>query len=177
MIEFTFTGIIYKSSFCLHKSALRMLYFSLIYPYLYYCISVWGSTYPTNLNRIFVLHKRAIRTISKSPFDAHTGPIFKELNILSLHNIYLAQIGKIMFQYKAGLLPTCFENIFLLRSQIHVHNTRNANYFSLPKCKANIRLFSFQYQGPKFFNSLSHEIQNSPNIASFKHKLKLFLLS
>ena len=170
-------GIIYRSSFCLHKSALCMLYFSLIYPYLYYCISVWGSTYPTNLNRIFVLQKRAIRTISKSPFDAHTGPIFKELNILSLHNIYLAQIGKIMFQYKAGLLPACFENIFLLRSQIHVHNTRNANYFSLPKCKTNIRLFSFQYQGPKFFNSLSHEIQNLPNIASFKHKLKLFLLS
>ena len=65
-----------------------------------------------------MLQKRAIRTISKSPFDAHTGPIFKELNILSLHNIYLGQIGKIMFQYKAGLLPTCFENIFLLRSQI-----------------------------------------------------------
>ena len=93
-------GIIHKSTFCLHKSALRMLYFSLIYPYLYYCISVWGSTYPTNLNRIFVLQKRAIRTISKSPFDAHTGPIFKELNILSLHNIYLAQIGKIMFSTK-----------------------------------------------------------------------------
>ena len=143
-------GIIYKSSFCLHKSALRMLYFSLIYPYLYYCISVWGSTNPTNLNRIFVLQKRAIRAISKSPFDAHTGPIFKELNILSLHNIYLAQIGKIMLQYKAGLLPTCFENIFLLRSQIHVHNTRDANYFSLPKCKTNIRLFSFQYQGQNF---------------------------
>ena len=123
-------------------------------------------------------HKRLnVRTISKSPFDVHTGPIFKKLNILPLHNIYLAQIGKIMFQYKAGLLPTCFENIFLLRSQIHVHNTRNANYFSLPKWKTNIRLFSFQYQGPKFFNSLSHEIQNSPNIASFKHKLKLFLLS
>ena len=116
-----------------------MLYFSLIYPYLYYCISVWGSTYPTNLNRIFVLQKRAIRTISKSSFDAHTGPIFKELNILSFHHIYLAQIGKIMFQYKAGLLPACFENIFLLRSQFHDHNTRNANYFSLPKCKTSIK--------------------------------------
>ena len=99
--EVVFLGVILDEHLSsLHKSALRMLYFSLIYPYLYYCMRVWGSTCPTNLNRIFVLQKRAIRTISKSPFDAHTGPIFKELNILSLHNIYLAQIGKIMFQYK-----------------------------------------------------------------------------
>ena len=168
-ILFLFCSVL---SYPILYSLLNTLFYSqysiLFYSVLFYYILFYS---------IFVLQKRAIRTISKPPFDAHTGPIFKELNILSLHNIYLAQIGKIMFQYKAGLLPTCFENIFLLRSQIHVHNTKNANYFSLPKCKTNIRLFSFQYQGPKFFNSLSHELQNSPNIASFKHKLKLFLLS
>ena len=46
---------IYKSSFCLPKSSLRSLYYSLIYPYLTYCVSVWGSTYHSNLNRITVL--------------------------------------------------------------------------------------------------------------------------
>ena len=35
-------GIIYKSSFCLHKTSLRSLYCSLVYPYLTYCVSVWG---------------------------------------------------------------------------------------------------------------------------------------
>ena len=43
-------GIIYKSSFCLDNSSLRILYFSLIYPYLFYCASAWASTYPSNLN-------------------------------------------------------------------------------------------------------------------------------
>ena len=38
-------GIIYKSSFCLPKASLRSLYYSLVYPYLIYCVSVWGSTY------------------------------------------------------------------------------------------------------------------------------------
>jgi hypothetical protein len=45
-------GLIYKScSFCLTRArtALRTLYFSLIYPYLHYCVPVRGSTYPTNL--------------------------------------------------------------------------------------------------------------------------------
>ena len=126
------------------------------------------------------VHGQGQRTkeIENKNIHKETGEFSNQSHSINYsNNIYLAQIGKIMFQYKAGLLPTCFENIFLLRSQIHVHNTRYANYFSLPKCKTNIRLFSFQYQGPKFFNSLSHEIQNSPNIASFKHKLKRFLLS
>ena len=48
-------GIIYKSSFCLDNSSLRILYFSLIYPYLFYCVSVWASTYPSNLRRLITL--------------------------------------------------------------------------------------------------------------------------
>ena len=41
-------GIIYKSSFCLPKPSLRSLYYSLVYPYLTYCVSVWESTYQSN---------------------------------------------------------------------------------------------------------------------------------
>ena len=33
-------GVTYKSSFCLDNSSLRILYVSLIYPYLFYCVSV-----------------------------------------------------------------------------------------------------------------------------------------
>ena len=58
-------GIIYKSSFCLPKSSLITLYYRLVYPYLLYCVSVWGSTYPTNLNRFLLLQKRVVRTITK----------------------------------------------------------------------------------------------------------------
>jgi hypothetical protein len=40
--------IIYRASFFLFKSSLRTLYYSLVYPYRQYCITVWGSTYPSN---------------------------------------------------------------------------------------------------------------------------------
>ena len=69
-------GIIYKSSFCLDNSSLRILYFSLIYPYLFYCVSVWASSYPSNLRRLITLQKRVIRMMSRSVFDAHTDPLF-----------------------------------------------------------------------------------------------------
>ena len=54
-------GIIYKSSFGLSAGSLRTLYFSLVYPYLIYCITVWGSTYQTNLKRIITLQKKVIK--------------------------------------------------------------------------------------------------------------------
>ena len=65
-------GIIYKSSFCLNKNSFCTLYYSLVYPYLYYCACVWGLTYHSN-----PLHKHAVRTISRIAFDAHTDPILK----------------------------------------------------------------------------------------------------
>ena len=43
-------GIISKSKKYLNKSCLRTLYYSFIYPYLTYCIEVWGSATQSRLN-------------------------------------------------------------------------------------------------------------------------------
>jgi hypothetical protein len=64
-------GVIYKTSFCLPLESLRTLYYSMIYPYLKYCVIVWGLTYPTNIRRIELLQKRVTRILNKSSFDAH----------------------------------------------------------------------------------------------------------
>ena len=48
-------GIIFRSSFFLSTSSLRMLYNSMILPYLNYCNLVWGSAYKSNLQRIVIL--------------------------------------------------------------------------------------------------------------------------
>ena len=88
--------------------------------------------------------------------------------------MYLAEIGKIMFQYKTGLLPDVFNNTFLRRNQVHGYDTRNVSSFHAPKCRTNI---SFQYQGPLFFNSLSPDIVNSVSVSTFKKNLKKHLLT
>ena len=89
-----------------------MLYYSLIYPYLQYCVIVWGSTYPSNLKRISLLQKRIIRVVNKEPFDAHTDPIFRELKILKFDKIYFYHLGKFMYLYQKDLQPKSFNNLF-----------------------------------------------------------------
>ena len=213
-------GVMYKASFCLCKRSLITLYYFLLYPYLQYCVSVWGSTYPSNLNRIFMLQKRAVRIIAKESFDAHTDPIFKNLKILKFnctimytmcppgcyHNgfmatpelghrmygytlldcivesqekfncIYLFQLGKLMFQFKNGLLPRTFDSKFALNSQVHNYDTRNSKLFHIPKIRTNICKFSLRYQGPRFYNSLSSDIQSARTMTSFVNGLKTSLI-
>ena len=170
-------GLIYKSSFCLNNSALLTLYYSLIYPYLSYCASVWASTYPTNLRKLITLQKRVVRMMSRTAFDAHTESLFKNLRILNLKDICKPQIGKFMYQYKSGLLPNSFNDMFLVTQQMHSYGTRSSQLFYLPQCRTNIRKFSISFQSPNFYNSLSPEIRNATSTASFCSKLKVFLLS
>ena len=78
----------------LFKTPLRILYYSLIYPYFHYCNVVWVLTHKTNLRRLVTLQKRAVRIINNSNFDAHTDRIFKELSILKFNDIHLLRLGQ-----------------------------------------------------------------------------------
>ena len=98
-------GIIYKASFCIPKTSLHCLYYSLVYPYLICCISVWGSTYQSNISGVIILQKKIIRIICKVSFDSHTDVLFKEQEILKFSDIYLYQIGKFMYLLKVVLRP------------------------------------------------------------------------
>ena len=160
-------GIIQKSRFFLSIQSLRTLYNSMILPYLYYC----------NLQRIVILQKRALRIVNNSTYDANTSPIFKDLKLLKFHDVHSFQLGLFMFSLKNSTLPSKFNNLFLINSQIHNYNTRNAHLFQLPLCRTNSRQFSIYFQGPKFYNSPNSTITGSFSCASFKRKLKEFLLS
>ena len=47
-------AIIYKASQVVDKSALITLYYSLFLPYMNYCVEVWGNTYKSNVQPIFL---------------------------------------------------------------------------------------------------------------------------
>ena len=150
-----------------------MLYHALVYPYLQYCITVWGSTCPTNLNRLVILQKRVIRIIDKLDFGVHTN----ELKILKLEDIYLFNLGKFIYKYKHNLLPDCFECPLLTVDRVHNYDTRNSKAFYVPTCRTNFRKFSVNYQGSIFFNTLNSEIRNSSSIFIFQAKLKSSIFS
>jgi len=60
---------------------LRALYFALIHSHLSYCPIILNCMTKSNLNKIEKIQKKAIRIISKSPYNAHTAPLFLNLKI------------------------------------------------------------------------------------------------
>ncbi len=75
-------GILYRIRYNLTTEALRRLYYSLCYPYLIYCLSIWGCTWTTIVNDVYVAQKKVLRTMSsKGKYDS-TDLLFKDLNIL-----------------------------------------------------------------------------------------------
>ena len=117
-------GIIYKASLCLPTSTLCTPYYSLVYPYLLYCITVWGSSYPSTLKRIVLLQKKVVQIISRSIFNAHTEPTFKQLKTPNLYSIYRFQIGKIMFLFKISRLLDALKKLFWFPSSNYCYYTK-----------------------------------------------------
>jgi hypothetical protein len=78
-----------KSLFCinrakhfLNKKSPITLYYALIHSHLTYCPIIISSTTNKNLTLINNTQKKAVRIVTGSKYNEHTGPIFSELEIL-----------------------------------------------------------------------------------------------
>ena len=57
-------GIIFKLSSFMPVTAIRHIYYALFYSRLSYCISVWGGSFVTNINKITNINRRAVNIFS-----------------------------------------------------------------------------------------------------------------
>ena len=77
----------------LNTNHLTTLYYSLIYPYIDYDLSLWGSTHKSHVNKIFTKQKTATRTITGTQYNVHTNPLFIKLKVAKLNDLYKLQIA------------------------------------------------------------------------------------
>ena len=68
---------------------------------------------PYHLRRLVLLQNRIVRVISKKGFGAHTEPLFKNLMILKLEDIYSLHLAKFMFSFKTTSIPSSFSGSIL----------------------------------------------------------------
>ena len=114
------------------------------------------------------MQKRIIRIISKSTFDSHSDPIFKELELQKLSDIKQLELGKLTFSFDQSLFPSKFNNYFSLNKQVHSYAVRYASDFHLPFCRTNLHKFSVSFQGPTYYNSLENDIEESNSEVIYK---------
>ena len=86
-------GIFYKLRHYVPLDTLICIYYALFYPFLTYGIVVWGATYENFLKPILTEQKKVIRAITFSEPTAHSSPLFLDLKILKLGDIYQLYIS------------------------------------------------------------------------------------
>ena len=173
-------GLLSKIRYFVLPNILIMLYYALVYPYLIYGVIVWGNTYQTNIKKVIILQKKAIRIITFSPFSEHTNPLFKQLNLLKFTDIVNLHTALFMYQYHSKKLPKVFDNFFHPTSKTHQHNTRHAakNSYYLPKIRTNYGKFNIRFTGPKVWNEIPNNIKSQSTFKSqFKFNLISFLIT
>ena len=173
-------GLFYKIHHYAPKDILTLLYHGIFAPFLSYGISVWGLTYPTLLDSIFVLEKEALRIITFKDLTSSSLPLFDSLCILQLSDIFKLQVSSFVYECVHNLAPVYFRNYFTSIDSIHNIGTRQSSKGDLYAVRCNTTQYglrSIHYSGVRLWNSIPNEIKDSHSLSSFRHKLKDYYLS
>ena len=197
-------GILAKLKPFLKDKLLKNIYYSLVYSHLSYGIQVWGSADQTSLNRLNILQNKAMRVMSGKQYFQIYGqepgplpssePLYKELEILKLEDIFKLNISSFVFSTLVQESPVNFHNWFSYDHDIHEHSTRagamvtQENYFAVGVAEVTYTLHTkgsnnlhgekmLQKSGPLIWNNIPVHIQGAATISTFKLNLKKHYLA
>ena len=148
-------GLLCRLKRMLPKHTLRLIYTSLVLPHLQYGVLNWGF----NMGRIAKLQKKAMRYITCSKYNAHTTPIFRDLKLLKLEDIFKVSLLKFYFRYENNQLPTYFSNMLLPENVEHDHFTRQHDQDRRQKPKHSSTEKTLRHYLPKFLQGIQQDIK------------------
>jgi Reverse transcriptase (RNA-dependent DNA polymerase) len=128
-----------RSKNVLPKKALKLLYFSLIHCHLTYCPLIYSICSKTQIKKLSILQKKAVRIISGLGYNDHTAPYFLSNDIMPLELIIKNSTLLFMHSVKYRYCPKSFYDVFVLNNDDIGYELRYYNEFILPR--ARIELF------------------------------------
>ena len=143
-----------------------------------YCFKNRGAIFAQAQKLVEPLRNKAVRIINKTGYREHTDPLFAELKVLKFIDLYNLNLGKFMFRYKSGLLPSSFNDLFILCSSVHTYGTRSASKgdFYTNYNRTSLSKNSLVSRCILFWNNLKPDLKKSPTLKSFSTNLKHYLL-
>lgn len=168
-------GIFYRARHFLNKQTLRNLYFTFIYPYLIYCVEIWGNTCAIHLDPLIKLQKKCIRIITFSDKLEHTSPLFEQLDILCFNKLVIHRICIMMFKQSLGILPHSINELFIKNNSLHTHNTRQNDNLHVSMGKGEIMYRTFSYHAIHIWNNISTHTTTDVSYPCFKKIAKKYI--
>ena len=168
-------GIIIKTRKLFNEKVLHTLYHSFIYPYLTYCIEIWGSAANIHLELLLLIQKKYVRIATHAEFRAHTDKLFLKLNILPITKLYCYQVLIFMYKINHKMLPQIFLSMFNQMNETNPHQTRSSSNYRIPQMRIKASQKTIRYMGVKLWNYYIQLVENSKSLSIFKKKVKIFI--
>ena len=154
-------GILYRAKQVLELNSLKKLYFAFIHSYLNYCNIIWGSTFKSNLKKLFSKQKHALRIMFGVKKFSPVTYRFKEIGALNIYQLNIYQTIAFMQSVKTKTCPVLFRSQFPEIN--HKYRTRySRNAFKIQGARLNVKRFSINYRGPFMWNNvLNNELKKT----------------
>jgi len=159
----------------LGSKQLKMLYYSLIHPYLTYGIVLWGAANKKHINKLRILQNKSVRKINKSKYNDSAAPIYASLNIPNIQTIYEVELSKLMYQHVHSTLPSPLQQLFTFNSHTYDYNTRHKNDPHITQRRTELVSKSFLHKAPQLWLSIPSNIKQSHTMESFKYNIRKHL--
>ena len=186
-------GIMYKLRPFLPLKVMRNVYYSLIYSHIIYAIEAWGSAFKTELEKILVLQKRAMRLVTYNVYPTvygpliSTDPIFAKFRSLKVFDICQLQVSKFIFKCINKIAPLIVQNWFSInherygyctRSNINIMDGKKTNNLFIPTARtSNYGMKLLKFKGPRIWNALPNSIKIITSLHAFLKELKVYYIS
>ena len=156
----------------LNSNQLKLLYYTLIHPYINYSNTVWGSASKTNLKCIKTLQNKAIKTITNAKYNDHVSPLYLSTKIPTYETVYNRNVALFMFQQQNKTLPKLLLDMYKQNTETHQHNTRHHNHPHIETRRTKQITNSILHRGPKLWYEIPNNIKEVRSIALFRKKIK-----
>ena len=170
-------SVMHRVKWLLNNYALYMIYCTLVLPYISYCCEIWGNTYKTRVQPLYIIQKRAIRICNHLEYRSHTKPAFLKLNTLTIADLVKFKSMLLMYNIYNNLMPSNILSYFCMVHMSHDHDTRQAGHFKNMYCRTTLKSMGLSIRGPVMWNKLHSDLKNSTTVNMFKKRYKTFLVS
>lgn len=134
----------------------RLLDQALFHAHLNYCALVWANTTSTNLNRLKILQKRAIRAIENISYLEHTGQLFVKHKIVKANDIYKFRLLQSYISANRGKLDAFLTLANLEHTQtIYFHRYKPP--WKIPLSRTNYGSQRLSHMLPTILNSYEQQ--------------------
>ena len=174
-----YVGIFYHIRHKLQPKCRRVLYFSFVFSYLYYCAEIYGNATKATLNPLQIVQNRILRALQYKDKYFPINKMHKSYGILKLQDMIQYKQSKIIHSLLTGAkkLPSVLKKLIVPLKNIHSHNTRNKNLVYEVKPRHPIGGRLLKSNASKVWNRLPKNIILQETHGEFKNEFYNFKLS